>query len=878
MRKVKNKTVIRRLADKSFGANKARNIIAALAIALTTMMFSVIFTIGLGTVENFQRQTMRQSGGDSHGMIKNLTQEQYDKLKKHPSIKECAPCMIVADEVKNPEFLKRHLEIWYYPQYHYPHCFVDIIDGKAPQASNEILMDEVSMELLGLTPKAGQAVTLDMLLKSGDEETVKRTFIVSGVMEADSALDVGFAIVSDAYLTDHAEELIYTYEEDCSLTGTIRMDVSFSNFFNIQKKLDKVITDSGYSPEEGDQDFISSNANWAYISDGASGDLTTTAAMIGALVLILITGYLIIYNIFQISVMKDIRYYGLLKTVGTTGRQVKRILRRQALRLACMGIPAGLMAGFFMGKWIVPMVLGLSSYGNENVIVSFNPLIFGGAALFSLITVFISVRKPGEVAGGVSPVEALRYVEGNEHTRRKPTEKKKKEKQKKTTDGGKIYRMALSNLSRNKEKTIVVIASLSLAVILLNSIFTVTASFDMDTYLKKFVTSDFLIGNANYFGMQHYWGRDEENAPEESLTESFIEACKNQDSFQDGGRIYGAGTVGLEAASWKAPGYIRKDENGDYYSQYGSGNLMQKDENGAYTWYTMLYGVDDFIVDEMEVWKGEKNPEVIKRKLATGDYIVAAVPVDDNDKVETDYVMHAPGDKITLITENGSRREFEILSLIKTNFYGMTNRSGDDFIYYTSPEVFKEMASEKFLMAYAFNVEDDKEEEFQQFLENYTTQTEPLMDYESRMKWTEDFSGLKDLVTLVGGVLTVVIGMIGILNFVNSVLTGIVTRQKEFAMMEAIGMTKKQLVRMLVLEGLFYTGITIAVSLVMGSFFSVTVVRALSQGMWFMKYHFVIWPMLLVFPVLAVMGIAVPYLAYLPQKKKSLIEQIRQNE
>ena len=85
-----------------------------------------------------------------------------------------------------------------------------------------------------------------------------------------------------------------------------------------------------------------------------------------------------------------------------------------------------------------------------------------------------------------------------------------KEKQKKSTDGGKLYRIAFSNLARNKKKTVVVITSLSLAVVLLNSVFTITNSFDMDTYLKKFVTSDFLIANARYFGMDHYWGFDEE--------------------------------------------------------------------------------------------------------------------------------------------------------------------------------------------------------------------------------------------------------------------------------------------------------------------------------------------------------------------------------
>lgn len=132
MRKVKNKKVIQNLAKKSFGANRTRNRIAILAVALTTLLFTTIFTLGIGTMEIFQRQTMRQSGGDSHGVMKNLTREQYEKLKDHPLIKEEAACIYVADEVKNPEFLKRHVEAWYYPEYHYKHCFVEIIDGKAP--------------------------------------------------------------------------------------------------------------------------------------------------------------------------------------------------------------------------------------------------------------------------------------------------------------------------------------------------------------------------------------------------------------------------------------------------------------------------------------------------------------------------------------------------------------------------------------------------------------------------------------------------------------------------------------------------------------------------------------------------------------------------
>lgn len=666
--------------------------------------------------------------------------------------------------------------------------------------------------------------------------------------------------------------MTYTYPEDGSVTGAVRMDVNFSNSIGIQRKLDQVITDSGYSIAVGDSHYIDCNANWTYISDGAEGDPLTIGAVIGALLLILLTGYLIIYNVFQISVMKDIRYYGLLKTVGTTGRQMKQILHRQAWRLALYGIPAGLVLGFLAGKMLVPSFMALSSYEGDQTGVSLNPFIFLGAAAFSILTIFISIREPAEMASRVSPVEAVRYTEGMEYAGRK---RKGKEKLKKSTDGGKIYRMAFSNLARNKKKTVVVILSLSLSVILLNSVFTVTSSFDMDTFLKKFVTSDFLIGNAKYFGLDHYWGRSLEDIGKENLTESFIAACEEQDGFADGGRIYGTGTVGLEAASWIMPEKLKKNEDGEY-CPWHEDEPMRPDKNGILG-DVMLYGLERFPLGEAEVYEGESDVEKLWEKLSTGKYLLYAAPVDDNGKVETEWIKHQVGDKITLVMEDKTRREFEILAVIKENYFGLTCRASSEFSYYTTADVFKEMASDQFLMSYAFDAEDDKEEEFSRYVEQYTTKQEPLMDYESKKQWVDDFSGMKNLIVLVGGMLTLVIGIIGILNFINSILTGIVTRQKEFAMMESIGMTKKQLTRMVIYEGLYYAGITIVTSLVMGSLFSLTVVRALSGGMWFMKYHFVIRPMLLVFPVLLILGVVVPVIAGRSQRKVSLIERIRQD-
>ncbi len=867
MRKVKNKKVIRNLSDKSFRANRTRNFIAVLAIALTAMLFTTLFTIGIGTMENFQRQTMMQAGGDSHGVIKNVTKKQYDKLSKHKLIKESAPCMLVADGVENPEFLKRHVEMWYYPQEWYPHLFLEIIDGKAPKTKNEILLDEISMELLRKKPEAGQEVTLTLRVKSRDKETVRRTFTVSGVLKASGGMNVGFAVVSGDYQKAYAKELINTQKEDGSSVGVIRMDVMFSNAFNIQDKLDKIITESGYSVTEGDVDYIASNGNWAYISDGGEKDPFTIIGAVGGLLLILLTGYLIIYNVFQISVMKDIRYYGLLKTIGTTGKQVKRILRRQALKLSFMGIPIGLIAGFFIGKWIVPLVLARTDFANEEAVVTMNPMIFMGSAVFALATVFISVRKPAKIAAKVSPVEAVRYTDSNVG----------KKKQKKSTDGGKLWKMALSNIGRSKKRTVVIIASLSLAVVLLNSIFTLTGSFDKDTYLKKFITSDVVIGNANYFNCDYYGGASDD-IETVRLSESFIEACESQEGFEKGGRLYGVrGKVGLDTETYEAPDYIPRDENGDYYEMFGSDKQVYGKINDT-TYDTAFYGMEDFLFNIVDVWEGEDDVAVLREKLATGDYILSATPTDDNDFVYEDKIMHHAGDKVTLVLPNGMKREVEILAVIKENYYGLTDRVGANFMYYTCAEVFKKWVSDEFLMSYACDVEGNKEAEFDQFLKEYTETAEPLMNYESKEYWLEQYEGMMGLILLVGGLLTLVVAVIGILNFVNSILTGMVTRQKEFAMMQAIGMTKKQLTKMLLLEGVCYAVFTMIASFGLGSVFSLTVLRMLTGGLWFLKYRFVIWPMLAVFPVLLILGMLIPWISYKGQKKRSLIDEIRENE
>ena len=105
MIKVNNKKAISNLSRRSFGANKARNYIAVLAIVLTTILFTSLFTLGMGTVESLQQATMRQAGGDGHAVLKYMTKEQFDAVKDNSRIKEIAFDMALCDSVENPELL-----------------------------------------------------------------------------------------------------------------------------------------------------------------------------------------------------------------------------------------------------------------------------------------------------------------------------------------------------------------------------------------------------------------------------------------------------------------------------------------------------------------------------------------------------------------------------------------------------------------------------------------------------------------------------------------------------------------------------------------------------------------------------------------------------
>ena len=881
---VPNRSCIRRLSLRSLLANRTRNIVAVLAIALTAVLFTSLFTIALSINEGIQQNNFRQAGGWSHGTFKYLTEEQFEELKDDPLIDQWGLRRFLGMPTQAP-FNKSHVEIGYSDanQAHWSYC--DPVEGRLPQeGTNEAATDTHVLELLGVKPEIGAEFTVTFGV-DGHETT--QTFTLCGWWEYDEAVVANHILVPESRVDAILAEVGVIPPGSDGMTGSWNLDVMLKNGArSIASDLEKILESHGFQSESVGENYISTGINWGYTGAQLSDKLdpTVVAIIVGVLALILLTGYLIIYNVFQISVAGDIRFYGLLKTIGTTPRQLRRIIRTQALLLSLIGIPIGLLLGWLLGNVLTPVIV--ARLNGVTTVVSASPLLFMGAAAFALVTVLISCRRPGRLAGKVSPVEAVRYTEG----------KALKRKGKRSGKGVSLLSMAWANLGRSRGKTFITVLSLTLAVVLLTLTVTFTGGFDMDKYVSSFTASDFILADAGQFQTGGDGFNDEMGVPEE-----VIDAVDAQGGITGSGRIYGKTAPALE--------FVTEEY---YRSMWGRWNSQEqldsmvafkdRTEDGLLADRVQLYGMDPFVLGYLTVLEGDLS----KLNDPDSNYVAAVYSTDDYGNPDMDSHWARLGDTVTIRYVD----EFEYYNPNTGEVYGtwrnvpegvpyaeraikyhdahytvaalVTVPSALSYRYYGADEFI--MGSETFIrdtetnsvMYYAFDTTDDTNAAMESFLADYTENVNPQFDYESKTTYAGEFESTRSMFLLLGGALSFIVGLVGVLNFFNAILTGITARRRELAVLQSIGMTARQLRTMLALEGLFYTVGAALLALALIVVTAPFVGPALNRLIWFFTYHFTIWPIALVLPLFGVLGILIPVLSCRAAQRYSVVERLRQ--
>ena len=867
MMKVKNGKCIRHLSFKTMMASKNRNIIAVIAIALTTLMFTALFTVVLSFNSSYQYYLSRQAGGYAHGSFKSVNQDEIKKISEHRLIKETGIRTLVGFANEKP-FVKEGAEISFMDANDTKWNYSLPVEGRMPEKVDEVSMDRRALELLGAKGEIGEKITITYNLfgSNGEGQEITDTFTLSGIFEYDSLMPTHLINVSKEYVDGKRNLAIE------SGIGDFQTDlyVMLSNSLNTRNKLESVGNDLGI-----DDNKI--GVNWSYTGSSLSIEPEGLVAIVSFLLLVIFAGYLVIYNIFQISVTGDIRFYGLLKTIGVTPKQLKRIIRNQALMLCVPGIPLGFLAGFGAGVLILPLVMESTVYGASSSKISTSPVIFLTAALFSVVTVLVSCRKPGKIVAKISPIEASKYTDNV----------KKATKKSRTVNG---FKLALSNLGRNRKKTTLVIVSLSLSLVLLNVLFIFVNGFDEQKYIDRTKTFDFMISSAEYFRGDH---------ATEYISEDLIEDIKENVHSSEIGCLYM--TNGPVQAWMKEVGWIADARKWGMSEPEKAINYRER-RDGLVKDFSTIKGFDVELMDKLTLLEGSLEP----LKQNGGKYIAIEMPeyVDASNIPRKNYPK--VGEKITVVygeyydvidirtgepadektpkeytyssAGNTIETEYTVCAYVTVPFEIGFRRDEPGYGLVLNKDTFMADSVWEVIPTYVAIDTDNPEDEalIENYLANLTADDSNSIVYESKETIRAEFMQFKHMFIMVGGVLCAIIGLVGILNFFNAVMTEIISRSKELAVLQAIGMTGKQLKQMLITEGLLFAGGSALLALIISLILNPLEIAAINSMMWFCTGKFTILPVVITFPVFVIIALGVSILLYNKMQKESVVERIRE--
>ena len=838
-----NRKFMKILSGNCLKANKGRNGIAVLAIILTAVLFMALTTVLEGAQISLKTQALRQAGSKFMVSIKNLTREEAGQLVSDPEFTVAGIERYVSNAV-NPELDNMNVVVGWVDETAAKNSFMNLEKGHYPEKENEIACDSEVLGSLGLPYDVGSTFTLQY---TAGNHTLEKEMTVCGIWEGMKYEQIAAMLVSEPFVESALEkcdgEYAYLKKTSYDVRGRI------SDEKDLEEKLDAMVEKLGYDPEaeRGEEGFLIHHVNPVYQTStyNRKSPEALLAGGIGAL-LILIAGYLIIYNIFRISVEKDIRLYGQLKTIGTSPKQIRYMVMRQGMLLSAAGIPAGLILGWLLGNALLPLVMTATVVDVVSLIIP--PVwIWLLAGVFTLATVRISVSRPGRMAGKISPVEALKY-----HGSQKIMNTTKRGK----GSHNRILSMAVGNLSRNKGKTVLVVLSITLSVVLLNSVLNYTGCMDQETFVKLRAIADFNVTSANF----HKSASDDYL---KVVDKSVAEAIKDLEHVTDFGQVYYH--------------VLPTDEDGSRWERELAEvtRINQREvpaDSEEFIRERMMYGFDENALARTKVIEGSIDYE----KLCMGNDVIIQGFVDNWGEYYYENQEFHAGDVIQAEIE-GNLREYTVMAVVGEGCLDMSYSSGGyESIIFAEP-VFLEMFPDNQNPIHC--VFDAEEDSFDEVNGQVNAIAEGAgLSVETRLTDEAEFKEMQNTYNMVGLVVSLILGIIGILNMVNVIMTGVIARQREFASMRSIGMTRKQLQRLMVYEGIIYAVFSGAVGILLSGLLSATLIKNYVTGIWFMKYHFTVLPAAAVSVLCLLLAAGISAMTDRVWNEGSIVEQLRECE
>ncbi len=848
----RNKKAVKRVEKGMMKANRIRNLFAVFAIVLTTFMITTVFSLGINYMENMKLMQVRTAGTTANASLAMPTAEQEQQIKNLEYVKTVGTQYMVGSVAeKNDEGRELSIALSYYDttewDKHYKETIKDI-EGKYPSNENEIMLSEDALSQLGIKePKLNMEIPLSYYDKNGQQEN---NFTLSGWFHSYTGTGMGF--VSESYCKNAG----YTMAEDGVLS--LSLNKMPDDFYRIQKDVEL-------------------NENQSF---GGAVSMKSSSGSVIAMVILLVffiigSGYLLIYNVLYISISKDTRFYGLMKTLGTTQKQIKSLVKNQAVKFACIGIPIGIVLATAVSFGIVPFVLNEGFEQGKSMMdaeVFFHPSIYILSVIFSAVTVWIACNAPAKAAAKISPIEALKFQNFAP----------KKTKSRNSTNGGKLHVMAFHNVFRDKKRAILVFMSLFMGITMILGVNGVISSMSAENFIKEYMDYNFEYNDIQFEQPEQL------NKEVPQFDEHFVEQIKQIDGVENVD-IQKTVWAGIDFDETALEGFMKiKYEDSKYKSKGQSYEQMIEvmkgyADAGDYGCYITTLP-DDRVLEEYNA----KHPDtpIDMDAFRRGETAIAGR--DTEILAPTTALV---GEMLTLTADNtdGKATDFKIDGSFYYDDYAnnLSDSIGRRKDIYMVPDIIfvseagmERLTKEPIISAIGVNIKDfnDLERIDSELQAINSTLTGSEWQLRSSVNQKELFEQMNYSLSLLGNGAAILLIVIGLINFVNVMLTGVVARKNEFAIMESIGTTKKQIMKILTLEGGIYALISTLLIMTFGNAFLMLVADAVPH---MANYAVFKYPVALVIGLIAaifVICLSVPAIVYKATFDETVIERLHNFE
>ncbi|MBC5743140.1 FtsX-like permease family protein [Lachnospiraceae bacterium MD308] len=854
--------VITTTAFANLRKNKSRNILIGTAIVLTAFLLTLLPTMVTGQL-SLQFQAVNELYAPIHGVYRNVDGETAAEMAEDDVFetvcrREIAGKIYTGDKDITADMFALDETVIELSR-------IELKEGTFPKKADEIVVSEGCLKAMGLEGGVGdrikvpyQPVRKGKLLKTAEKE-----FTIVGMTEdSPESLEKGIftPMVSEAFAKEIIPEGEHVYDVYFQLH-----DIEGMVTKKIEERIEIIGEQYGLSKND-----IRANSEYLFANyvDGA------LYAGLGALLaVIVLAGILTIYSIYYVSMLDKVQEYGRLRAIGATKGQIRKLVLREGFAVAAIAVPAGIILGLAGAILMVKAMVSSSMDGNRVLGEQMKAIFKSGdaslvkgwvillAAGVSLLTVFISLLSPMRKASKITAMEALRYQGGRKG--------KKERTSRKGYDALSIPRLTVSNLGRNKRRTAVTILSLGATGVLFVAAATACNCMNAEDATRDSIRSDILVSIDPEEG--------DEMHPEWAL--SSIQQ-NNPMTEELKGRIEKIDGVTAVKASPKTDGKIEKADGAGKEEPDGEGNVTEKEEPGSGVKERTGKMTPDEINGEVKGLDAADMKELSRyvtegslgdASLKDGTGIVFLEPT-----LKREFPDWKVGDKLYLEIVDGEKikgREVTLAAIAQASPSLMG-------YYIAMPEdSLKAMCSSDVTYYWDISVEKGKEETAAEEVRELVSEAEVL---EVRTFLEENkLSENAIRYTLYGcyGMLAV-FGLIGILNLINTMINSVHVRKKELGMLQAIGMSGRQTVYMLQLEGLFYTAGTLVLSLGFGSILGYVIfLWAKTEGLMGIRvYHYPAVPVVCLAGIVLAVQILITYFVNMNFKKLSLIERIRFSE